>query len=427
MKNMFLLLCAVLTSTATGNATTGVMSVAVLELDAHGITCDAARVLTDRLRSELVSIDKYEIMEREQMHAVLQEKKLPQRGLVAHKSIIDVGKMMSVQGLITGSIGMLGEKFMVIVQLVDVETGLILGRVAHEYRCELEALSYKMQDVALQLLCVDKRAEFTLQYYDKEHQKSGNFYIKSYPSGATVYLNNKIIRDAVTPFVVEHLPVGTYTIRVEKGDFSLSKTMYLEADAHRKVKLKLKKKKGPIAVASTVSKSDVYLNNVFVGVTPLSLAPIEVGEYRVTVKKVGYIAYSENVVLRGDDLVHVNAVLAKPGFVKILSVPLGAEVFVDGKKRGVTPLILSDLNLDKHVLEMYKPGYVTYKKKFVITTSHENKLEPTLIPFARRMRVSALMHETIAGEEGTFDTALRLITMSGSVVFATALFMAVTQ
>ena len=102
------------------------LSIAVLELDAHGITDYEAAILTDRLRNELFKTGVFRVMEREQMDEILKEQGFQQTGCTSSECLVQVGQLIGVNRMIGGSVGKVGETFTVSLRLIDVETGEVI-------------------------------------------------------------------------------------------------------------------------------------------------------------------------------------------------------------------------------------------------------------------------------------------------------------
>lgn len=101
--------------------------VAVNNLKATGVTENEALSLTDALRSELGKSGKYQVMERSQMNDILKEQGFQQSGACDEASCaIEIGKMLAVNYMVMGNIGMVGKTYTLSVRFVEVGTGKIL-------------------------------------------------------------------------------------------------------------------------------------------------------------------------------------------------------------------------------------------------------------------------------------------------------------
>jgi Curli production assembly/transport component CsgG len=101
--------------------------IAVNNLKATGVTENEALSLTDALRSELGKSGKYQVMERSQMDDILKEQGFQRSGACDEASCaIEMGKILAVNYMVMGNIGMVGKTYTLSVRFVEVGTGRIL-------------------------------------------------------------------------------------------------------------------------------------------------------------------------------------------------------------------------------------------------------------------------------------------------------------
>jgi TolB-like protein len=101
--------------------------IAVNNLKAIGVTENEALSLTDALRSELGKSGKYQVMERSQMDEILKEQGFQRSGACDEASCaIEMGKILAVNYMVMGTIGMVGKTYTLSVRFVEVGTGKIL-------------------------------------------------------------------------------------------------------------------------------------------------------------------------------------------------------------------------------------------------------------------------------------------------------------
>jgi Curli production assembly/transport component CsgG. len=101
--------------------------IAVNNLKATGVTENEALSLTDALRSELGKSGKYQVMERSQMDEILKEQGFQRSGACDEASCaIEMGKILAVNYMVMGNIGMVGKTYTLSVRFVEVGTGRIL-------------------------------------------------------------------------------------------------------------------------------------------------------------------------------------------------------------------------------------------------------------------------------------------------------------
>jgi len=115
-------------------------TLAVLDLDAMGLEKTQAEILTNRLRSNTVSLGIYEVVERQKMQEILDEQEFQLSGCTTDACAVEVGQLLGVQKMISGSIGAIGKVYTVELRLLDVETGKIERSATYDFQGELEIL-----------------------------------------------------------------------------------------------------------------------------------------------------------------------------------------------------------------------------------------------------------------------------------------------
>ena len=79
-------------------------NIAVLDLDAKGISRTDADILTDRLRAELVTTDRYQVIERQKMFDILSEQGFQQTGCTTVECAVEVGHLLNVTHMVAGNV-----------------------------------------------------------------------------------------------------------------------------------------------------------------------------------------------------------------------------------------------------------------------------------------------------------------------------------
>ncbi len=125
---------------------------AVFDLDSPENFRTVALILTEALREELFLLQKFTLVNREDLAKVLQETALQQSGLIDEKQAIKTGKGLAANQVVTGRLGMLGKTYILQAKRVDVETLATLGLTSAKFSegQEEEVLS-KMKDLAKRL------------------------------------------------------------------------------------------------------------------------------------------------------------------------------------------------------------------------------------------------------------------------------------
>ncbi len=109
----------------------GKKKIAVIEFsDLNDNVNDLGRFLAEELINELLKHKKdkgYEIVERRQLNKVLKQLKLSSSGLLDPKSMKEVGKILNVDSIVTGSLTDLGNDIKVNARIISVESAKIIA------------------------------------------------------------------------------------------------------------------------------------------------------------------------------------------------------------------------------------------------------------------------------------------------------------
>lgn len=100
------------------------MRIAIIDLKANGISEVTSATVSSMLRSELIKMGRFIIVERAQMDAILQEQGLQQTGCTDASCAVELGKLLSARKMLVGEISPMGESIVITVRIVDVEKGI---------------------------------------------------------------------------------------------------------------------------------------------------------------------------------------------------------------------------------------------------------------------------------------------------------------
>ncbi len=133
-------------------------TLAILDLDPKNISTVAADALGDRLRDELVVLNKFKVIARDvMMNKLLEEQSLQLSGCTSTECIVQAGNILGAEKVVGGSVSKVEGVYYVSIKIVDVETGQILKAVPYDFNGDISDLlqkgmkeiAYKLSDVAI--------------------------------------------------------------------------------------------------------------------------------------------------------------------------------------------------------------------------------------------------------------------------------------
>ncbi len=136
---------------------------------------------------------------------------------------------------------------------------------------------------------------------------------------------------------------------------------------------------GTLSVDSEPRRSEVYVDDSFVGYTPLEYG-LRPGNYNVRI--VGNDrTYDERVQIRPDRTTEVFTTLrprVRTGSARFSSEPTGAEVYVDGRFEGTTPISSLTFDVGRYEAEFRREGFQTARVPFEVQADRETRVSAEL-------------------------------------------------
>ncbi|MCB9654340.1 MAG: PEGA domain-containing protein [Deltaproteobacteria bacterium] len=195
----------------------------------------------------------------------------------------------------------------------------------------------------------------------------GAITVTSEPPGAAIFVDGKRT-PLKTPAEVPGLVVSdAHRVSIELGGYrpfpAESELRIPEASRIASVSFTLKKTL-TYEIESEPTGADLFLNGKSLGLTPRQLPAMIVGESAdITLELSGHLKLSEKVVAEEGTELHRLFKLAKAKTLDVVSEPAGADVLLDGKSVGKTPVYELTVPLSGRItLEIEKPGFRPYKK-----------------------------------------------------------------
>jgi len=123
---------------------------------------------------------------------------------------------------------------------------------------------------------------------------------------------------------------------------------------------------GSLDVRANVKGATVYLDGKRVGEAPQTVKELKPGKYQVKVEKAGYKPFEQEVQLAAERRVLRARLTPLAATLRVKSNVAGAQVRLDGKSVGSTPLELKDVQPGSHELTVSADGYDTHTETLTL-------------------------------------------------------------
>ncbi|MBN2088734.1 PEGA domain-containing protein [candidate division KSB1 bacterium] len=138
---------------------------------------------------------------------------------------------------------------------------------------------------------------------------------------------------------------------------------------------------GKLKLISKPEGATIFLDDrMLTGITPFEIDSIKAGVHVVRLQK-GLQAASRAVFIAPDELTTEELVLTfSKGNLKVVTDPVGVEVFLDYDSKGLTPQLLFDLPVGSYHLKFKKNGFVDYSQIVSVMENETRVLSARMIP-----------------------------------------------
>ncbi|MCS7201441.1 MAG: PEGA domain-containing protein [Dictyoglomus sp.] len=229
-------------------------------------------------------------------------------------------------------------------------------------------------------------AQKVTYFYVQEVITQGRVKINSNPSRAQVYINNDYKGN--TPLTLT-LSEGSYRVLVRlEGYRDYETNIIVEGNREKEYTFNLSPRYGDLTILSTPSGASIYLDGVYRGRTPLTLKNLLVKTYELKLTYPGYQDKIERVEVKEGTEIRINlSLLPTFGSLSIYSNPSGAEVYLNGVHRGITPLTISNLSPGTYQIQLRKSGYKDLLSSVVVTSGTTSSYNFNLTPLLGMINV----------------------------------------
>lgn len=128
------------------------LTIAITPLQSSGISRTEAATLTNRLNVELVQIGKYAVMEQAKVINLLRQRGFEEAEVYATiENFIEVGKLLEVDYIISGSVGSIGQTFTLNLLRIAVDSGKIVQTIIHDVEGRIDEMLDLLRLAAMEL------------------------------------------------------------------------------------------------------------------------------------------------------------------------------------------------------------------------------------------------------------------------------------
>lgn len=309
--------------------------VAVLPFTAVEAPASEARVVTSLFETALVKTGVYNVIEQNQITAILDAQAFSLSGCTDDACAIEVGKLLAAELIILGELSQVGGRYIANAKIIDVG----LGRNVNADTVSAADIA-EMTDSAVNLLAY-KLAGLTYTEGGGERiaDAFGEVFVVTEPKGAVVFING--MRRGTSPLVVEKIPLGKVIISARKDNLTGEATLELTSADLAEVSLTLEVSLGRLFIKSSEEAVEVFFDGESLGPLGTGLFKgLPSGEHTVSLKGDG-LFWEDTVTLEAEKTTTVEAYpraygildyeLPEGAVCEIIGIDITKEVTGDGR------------------------------------------------------------------------------------------------
>ena len=199
------------------------------------------------------------------------------------------------------------------------------------------------------------------------------------PKKASVYVDGGMLDGDGSGDYMVALPYGEHQYRVEAGGYMPEAGVVQIGKEKSVLNISLKSALATLTIATTTAGTEIFVNDKRMGTGSWS-GSLGAGTYILEGRLAGYRSQKTSVTLAKQDekSVTLPALEAMYGMLNVSYKPVGAEVWVDGKKLGTSPDIFNNVLVGSHNVEIKKDGHVSYSESITIAEGETKVLSGAL-------------------------------------------------
>ncbi len=206
-----------------------------LGFESREITASGLDILSELVMNEIAISPGYTLVDRANLERLLEEQELGISDVADSESAIRIGGILGARKLMVGRIGILGNLYIISLNMIDVATGSVERTQTEEYVGSLEDLRKPVRIAAQRLLGIEGIEVNQGEYVN----------VVTDPPGINVFVNG--LFEGSSPVKVRVPKPGRHTVKLHaEGYRTWTQTVSVEANATYFVNAKLLKEEKPI-------------------------------------------------------------------------------------------------------------------------------------------------------------------------------------
>jgi len=147
-------------------------TVAILDFEGQGVDASEVQTLSERMRTEIGNTKAVRLIERKAVEKIMMEQGFQQSGCTTDECAAEVGQLLGVQFMISGSIGKMGKSYTIDAKMFSVETSETIRTKSATHKGDVSGLLTEMEILAWEIVGLEAPGSLKLKRAGKKSQRT---------------------------------------------------------------------------------------------------------------------------------------------------------------------------------------------------------------------------------------------------------------
>ena len=220
-----------------------------------------------------------------------------------------------------------------------------------------------------------------------------------------IYINDKYVNEhpPFTAFITagQHKVKAEFTIqRPVIKKIPITRNVFINVGLNTRMEFNLEEMTGYLTVNSNQENSEIYINEQYFGLTPLSNSLIGTGSHEILIKKEGYTEYRDKITVKSRQNSYLNARLKKLASLSVKTLPEGGNIVINGKDQKTDSWTGTIEPLKEIKIIARKPLYEDWEQTIIPGVGEEINITAELQYYSGLLKINKLIPYTIMAIKG---------------------------
>ena len=360
------------------------MRISVLDFEGKGLGAGLLDAAYEDLETRLIETNRFTVIDKSTREARLKELKYQRSGCVTEECIVEIGRELSANYVVSGSINKIGSSYQINIKLVDMKLGKVTQKVTDRVKGDEDVLFDGIEKASLKLvrrISSTGSAPTQVEYSPQDTEVAyGLVEITTSPENANILIDGE--QTGTSPLRKDSVVTGQHRIVIIlPGYETLTKLINVDEGKSTIVNEILAPQTGILSIVSTPIGATVFIDGEPKGNTPISFPDLPAKDYIIKLAFEDYEEITNRVTVEyQSETTRKYDLKPLDGSLQVRTSPTNVNFTLDGKnyKSGESGLKIVTISVGRQIINFSKKGYENLNETVNIGPNENKFLEVNL-------------------------------------------------